>query len=199
MTLGPTAGEPVSIAVLGGGGFLGSHLVDALLRHTGHRVIVVDTSQSQSQASLRAARSLVAGLLGRLEATERFAVLACDTGCVGYPASGMVSPSRATRNEALAWLAHRLPGGASDVAGSIGRACTRLAAGRANQVVYVGDGIATAGRLAPHAVACAVRTRLESCDAELRVEHRFATWDLREWHPEADFAVTVLRKPSSAP
>jgi SAM-dependent methyltransferase len=29
--------------------------------------------------------------------------------------------------------------------------------------------------------------------AGLRVEHRFATWDLRPWHPEADFAVTVLR------
>lgn len=29
--------------------------------------------------------------------------------------------------------------------------------------------------------------------AGLRVEHRFATWDLRAWHPAADFAVTVLR------
>ena len=28
----------------------------------------------------------------------------------------------------------------------------------------------------------------------LRVEHRFATWDLRAWHGEADFAVTVLRR-----
>ncbi len=29
--------------------------------------------------------------------------------------------------------------------------------------------------------------------AGLRIEHRFATWDLRAWHPDADFAVTVLR------
>ena len=29
--------------------------------------------------------------------------------------------------------------------------------------------------------------------AGLRVEHRFATWDLRAWHDAADFAVTVLR------
>jgi SAM-dependent methyltransferase len=29
--------------------------------------------------------------------------------------------------------------------------------------------------------------------ARLRVEHRFATWDLRPWHRKADFAVTVLR------
>jgi 2-polyprenyl-3-methyl-5-hydroxy-6-metoxy-1,4-benzoquinol methylase len=27
----------------------------------------------------------------------------------------------------------------------------------------------------------------------LRIEHRFATWDLRPWRPDADFAVTVLR------
>lgn len=30
-------------------------------------------------------------------------------------------------------------------------------------------------------------------DAGLRVEHRFATWDLKAWHDGADFAVTVLR------
>jgi SAM-dependent methyltransferase len=33
-------------------------------------------------------------------------------------------------------------------------------------------------------------------DAGLTVEHRFATWDLRAWHDDADFAVTVLRRPA---
>jgi SAM-dependent methyltransferase len=32
--------------------------------------------------------------------------------------------------------------------------------------------------------------------AGLRVEHRFATWDLRPWHDDAGFAVTVLRRPA---
>ncbi|WP_155371352.1 class I SAM-dependent methyltransferase [Catellatospora vulcania] len=32
--------------------------------------------------------------------------------------------------------------------------------------------------------------------AGLVVEHRFATWDLRPWRPDADFAVTVLRRPA---
>lgn len=27
----------------------------------------------------------------------------------------------------------------------------------------------------------------------LRIEHRFATWDLRAWQPDANFVVTVLR------
>ena len=31
-------------------------------------------------------------------------------------------------------------------------------------------------------------------EADLRIEHRFATWDLRAWHDDADFAVTVLRR-----
>lgn len=33
-------------------------------------------------------------------------------------------------------------------------------------------------------------------EAGLRQEHRFATWDLRAWHEESDFAVTVLRTPA---
>lgn len=33
--------------------------------------------------------------------------------------------------------------------------------------------------------------------AGLRREHRFATWDLRAWHDDADFAVTVLRTPAA--
>lgn len=33
----------------------------------------------------------------------------------------------------------------------------------------------------------------DAASADLELEHRFATWDLRAWHDEADFAVTVLR------
>lgn len=32
-------------------------------------------------------------------------------------------------------------------------------------------------------------------DAGFTLEHRFATWDLRPWHDDADFAVSVLRRP----
>ncbi|MFC8846030.1 MULTISPECIES: class I SAM-dependent methyltransferase [unclassified Micromonospora] len=43
--------------------------------------------------------------------------------------------------------------------------------------------------------------RLTDFDADavaagLRLEHRFATWDLRPWREDADFAVTVLRRPA---
>ena len=33
-------------------------------------------------------------------------------------------------------------------------------------------------------------------EAGFVLEHRFATWDLRPWRDDADFAVTVLRKPT---
>jgi SAM-dependent methyltransferase len=36
---------------------------------------------------------------------------------------------------------------------------------------------------------------LHLADAGFVLEHRFATWDLRPWKPDADFAVSVLRKP----
>ncbi len=44
---------------------------------------------------------------------------------------------------------------------------------------------------------------LEDFDADLvaagfRLEHRFATWDLRPWHLDADFAVSVLRRSAEA-
>ena len=34
--------------------------------------------------------------------------------------------------------------------------------------------------------------------AGLRLEHRFATWDLRPWRADADFAVSVLRVDGAA-
>lgn len=39
----------------------------------------------------------------------------------------------------------------------------------------------------------------DTAAAGLHREHRFATWDLRPWHPDADFAVTVLRRPADQP
>lgn len=33
--------------------------------------------------------------------------------------------------------------------------------------------------------------------AGFTLEHRFATWDLRPWRPDADFAVSVLRLPAA--
>ncbi|MFB6394765.1 SAM-dependent methyltransferase, partial [Polymorphospora sp. 2-325] len=57
------------------------------------------------------------------------------------------------------------------------------------------DGIVVVGFGADRGYALAAfDTDIEA--SGLRREHRFATWDLRPWHPGADFAVTVLRLPA---
>jgi len=40
------------------------------------------------------------------------------------------------------------------------------------------------------------RLEADAAAAGLELEHRFATWDLRPWTPDADFTVTVLRRPA---
>ena len=79
-----------------------------------------------------------------------------------------------------------------------------------NVMVYLAEGTerAVLGRLAGHlapdapaAVGFATDRHytLASFDADAAasgfvVEHRFATWDLRPWRSDADFAVTILRR-----
>jgi predicted TPR repeat methyltransferase len=59
---------------------------------------------------------------------------------------------------------------------------------RADAVAVVGFGLDRGYALADFDEHCT--------SAGLLREHRFATWDLRPWHEDAAFAVTVLRKPA---
>jgi SAM-dependent methyltransferase len=59
---------------------------------------------------------------------------------------------------------------------------------RADAVAVVGFGLDRGYPLTEFDAHCA--------SAGLVLEHRFATWDLRPWHEDAAFAVTVLRKPA---
>jgi len=72
--------------------------------------------------------------------------------------------------------------------GTEGEVMARMAAHlRDDGVAVVGFGLGRGYSLADfdnHAAA-----------AGLKLEHRFATWDLRPWHDDAAFAVTVLRRP----
>ena len=56
----------------------------------------------------------------------------------------------------------------------------------------VADGFVVAGFHTDRELALSDFDRAVA-EAGLRLEHRFATWDLRAWHDEADFAVSVLR------
>lgn len=83
-----------------------------------------------------------------------------------------------------------------------------------NVLIYVASGTerAVLGRIAAHlrpggllvaGFATGRGYELPRFDADLTaaglaVEHRFATWDLRPWRADADFAVTVARRPDPA-
>lgn len=72
--------------------------------------------------------------------------------------------------------------------GSEGEALRRIAAHlRDDGLLVIGFGLDRGYSLADFDTHVAA--------AGLTLEHRFATWDLRPWHDDAPFAVTVLRRP----
>ncbi len=133
------------------------------------RAVIVDVSHSQSGETLAGEAAVAEGLVARLNPGERFVLLACDSGCVTYPEDGLAAVSEPSLEEARAWLARRAPGGSSDVAGALEAAARRLDAGGAGQVVYLGDGAATAGELAGDAIAARVKPELEARQIDLRL------------------------------
>lgn len=82
-----------------------------------------------------------------------------------------------------------------------------LVAGNVMTFVAPGTEVAVLRRLATHLapeafIAVGFDTRRELALTEfdiavtaagLRIDHRFATWDLRAWHDDADFVVSILR------
>jgi SAM-dependent methyltransferase len=72
-------------------------------------------------------------------------------------------------------------------AGAVARIAAHV---RADGIVVVGFGLERGYALADFDAHCA--------NAGLEREHRFATWDLRPWRDDGDYAVTLLRQPARA-
>jgi len=133
------------------------------------RVLVVDASHSQSAQSFAAARSLALAVLNSMEPDERFALLLCDSACEAAPKAGLALATGEALAEAKGLLEARKPGGASDLAGALRSAATRAAVGAPLQVVYVGDGSASAGELSVATIANRVRESFERRRVDLRL------------------------------
>jgi len=131
------------------------------------RVVVIDTSQSQSKETLDAEVKLALAIARYLEPDERVAILACDSACSSYPDNGLAPASEATFAAAEAWTKSLAPGGSSDVAGAIADAASRLD-DAGGQIVYVGDGAATSGELSPMHVAARAKPIVDKKKADLR-------------------------------
>ena len=133
------------------------------------RVLVVDASQSQSTESFAAVKELALGVLRSLEADEHFALLVCDSACDTLPKSGLSPATGQAVAEAKALLKARKPSGSSDLAGALRAAAERAAVGAAVQVVYIGDGAASAGELSVPSIAGRARESFERRRVDLRL------------------------------
>jgi Ca-activated chloride channel family protein len=133
------------------------------------RVLVVDASHSQSAQSFAAAQTLALAVLNGLEPDERFALLLCDSGCEAVPKSGLAPATGQALAEAKGLLKARKPAGASDLAGALRAAAERAAVGAPVQVVYVGDGSASAGEFSVASIANRVRDSFERRKVDLRL------------------------------
>jgi Ca-activated chloride channel family protein len=131
------------------------------------RVVVLDTSQSQSKETLSAEVLVAMAIVRALEPEESFALLACDSACTSYPETGLTPATPSWLGSAEAWAKKLSAAGSSDLAGALLSAASVAPDGGA-QIVYVGDGAATSGELAPGRVAARVKARLEARKADLR-------------------------------
>ena len=133
------------------------------------RAIVIDVSQSQSKETLAGEIAVARGLLRRLDGGERFTLLACDSACTTFPDDGLAAAAPTTLEDAGRWLSTLAPGGSSDIAGAILAATKRLGADRAGQIVYLGDGAASAGELTTETIAARVRPEILARKIDLRL------------------------------
>ena len=133
------------------------------------RAIVLDISQSQSKETLAGEIAVARGLLRRLDGGERFSLLACDSACTTFPDDGLAAAAPATLDDAGRWLSTLAPGGSSDIAGAILAATRRLVADRAGQIVYLGDGAASAGELTAETIAARVRPEILARKIDVRL------------------------------
>jgi hypothetical protein len=142
------------------------------------RAVVLDVSQSQSAETVAAQAAVAVTLVRRLDAGERFVILACDSACSSYPEDGLALADPATVAAAASWVGGLKAGGSSDIAGALLLAVQRLTVTGAGarpdgsgsaQVVYLGDGAPSSGELDATSIAARVRPALQARQADLRL------------------------------
>jgi Mg-chelatase subunit ChlD len=129
-------------------------------------VIVVDTSQSMFGERHRRATRLVSALVSEMDRRDRFVVLACDLGCRAME-STPAHPSTAAAESVARWLEGIRPAGSSDLgaalreAAEVARRAEEGDGGRDAHVLYIGDGVPSAGHRRPSSLAAEVRALVE--------------------------------------
>jgi hypothetical protein len=122
-------------------------------------LLVCDTSGSMDSESRRQQREFVAAVLGALGPEDRFNLAVCDVDCRWALANDDAEPSAPATPEridqALAFLDARPSLGWTDLDAAFAAALDRAA--DATQVIYIGDGVPSAGDADPQALAARLR------------------------------------------
>lgn len=132
-------------------------------------VLVVDASRSMTGERYARAARLVGGVIAEMDRRDRFTVLACDTRCRELPGGARAASGEGAR-DAIRFLEGVEPAGATDLAAQVRAALGARGvgdAGRDLRLVYVGDGVSTAGFRRPERVAAAVGATLSGRPATL--------------------------------
>ena len=109
-------------------------------------LVMIDTSASQTGDHRRQALAVLDELLRSLPATDRVRLMAVDSS-VELLGTGFTTPQAAETLAAVTQLKKRVPLGASDLAPAFDRALQEFSTERAGSIVFVGDGMSTAGLL----------------------------------------------------
>ena len=130
---------------------------------------VLDRSYSTTPELWAIAAAALQALIHDMNGEDRFIALACDTACEDMP-GGVRQGGEKAASEFKEFAQKQLLLGASDIASMITTASKRLEHDARQEaqrvVVYLGDGIASAGPLAPHEVA----QSLDSVPSNTRIE-----------------------------
>jgi RNA polymerase sigma factor (sigma-70 family) len=133
------------------------------------QVFVVDTSRSMVGERLRRAKALVGGMIRELESSDHVQVLACDVGCRAWD-QGSVEAGADAAEAAERFLGGEDADGSSNLAEMVkeGKIAGEKARGsRGLNVVYVGDGSASAGATKPDHLASEVRRALKGSEGRV--------------------------------
>lgn len=122
--------------------------------------LVVDASRSVFGENYRRATALATRLARDLDASSRVTVLACDSTCREMSGDLRV-PGAQTARDVRRFLEHETPEGASDVTLAVKQGFQAIVgSGRQPEVIYIGDGVATAGPTRSSTIERAVRAAL---------------------------------------
>ncbi|HWB74525.1 MAG TPA: VIT domain-containing protein [Nannocystaceae bacterium] len=129
---------------------------------------VLDRSHGTTPELWTAAHGIALAMAAGLDPQDSFTVLACDAACDELP-TGLQSPSAAAIASARRFLDDQDLAGASDIGEMMIAAGEALARGGGegrNVIVYLGDGAATSGELAPDRLATHVAEQLDDTRIE---------------------------------